>query len=138
MVEKSHSAGWIPEFYEPFRNIGQKIADWFAPASDASASGDSYEINIELPGVKPEDVEVTINDNSLKVTGHKHAEREESGRSYYFSERQYGAFQRTFRLPPDFDGENITASFADGVLQLSVGKQKELQPSEKKIKITSN
>ena len=135
MVEKSHSAGWMPDVYEPFRNIGQKIADWFAPASDASAVEDSYEINIELPGVKAEDVDVTIKENNLIVRGHKHAERQESGRSYFFSEREFGAFQRTFRLPPDFDGDNIDASFEDGVLHLNVAKQKASKQQEQKIAI---
>ena len=135
MVEKSHVAGWLPNAYEPFREIGQKIADWFAPASDASAKEDSYEINVELPGVKAEDVDISINDNSLMVMGYKHSEREEKGRSYFFSERQFGAFQRTFRLPPDFDEDGIEASFDDGVLHLSVGKQKMIEPKDKRIKI---
>ena len=135
MVEKSHTSGWLPNIYEPFREVGQKIADWFAPASDASAKDDCYEINVELPGVKAEDVDITIKDNSLIVMGHKHSEREEKGRSYFFSERQFGAFQRTFRLPPDFDEDNINASFDDGVLHLSVGKQKMIEPKDKKIEI---
>ena len=122
MVEKTHTAGWWPSLYEPLRNIGQSVADWFAPRSDASALEDSYEINVELPGVKPEDVDVSVHDNSLVVRGEKQSEHRESGRSYFFSEREYGAFQRTFRLPPDADAENIDASFADGVLNLKVGK----------------
>jgi HSP20 family protein len=135
MVEKSHSAGWLPNAYEPFREIGQRIADWFAPPSDASTKEDCYEINVELPGVKSEDVDITIQDNSLIVSGQKHSEREESGRSYFFSERQFGAFQRTFRLPPDFDEDNINASYDDGVLHLSVGKQKMIAQKNKKIEI---
>ncbi len=59
MVEKSHTAGSLPSLYEPLKNIGQKIADWFAPASEASASQDAYEIVLELPGVKDEDIDVS-------------------------------------------------------------------------------
>ena len=55
--------------YEPLRNMGQRVADWFAPRSDASALEDFYEINVELPGVKTEDVDVSIEDNSLVVRG---------------------------------------------------------------------
>lgn len=135
MVEKSHTSGWLPNIYEPFREVGEKIADWFAPASDASAKDDCYEINVELPGVKAEDVDITIKDNSLIVMGRKHSEREERGRSYFFSERQFGAFQRTFRLPPDFDEDNIDASFDDGVLHLNVGKQRVIEAKNKKIEI---
>ena len=105
MVEKSHTAGWWPDLYQPLRNIGQRVADWFAPRSDASALEDYYEINVELPGVKTEDVDVSVDDNSLTVRGEKRYEREEAGRTYFFSEREYGSFQRTFRLPPDADSE---------------------------------
>ena len=83
------------------------MADWFAPPSEASTLDDFYEINVELPGVKPDDVEVTLQNGSLTVHGEKHSEREEEGRSYFFSERTYGAFQRTFRLPSDADNDNI-------------------------------
>lgn len=138
MVEKSHTSGWLPNIYEPFREVSQKLADWFAPASDASANDDRYEINVELPGVKAEDVDITIKDNSLVVMGRKRSEREEKGRSYFFSERQFGAFQRTFRLPPDFDEDNISASFSDGVLHLAVGKQKAIEARDKKIEIKTN
>ena len=114
MVEKSHTAGWWPNLYEPLRTVGQKVADWVAPRSDASAMEDSYEINVELPGVKPDDVDVSVHDNSLVVRGEKKFEREETGKSYFFSEREYGSFQRTFRLPPDADSDHIDATFGDG------------------------
>jgi HSP20 family protein len=123
MVEKSHTAGWWPDLYQPLRNISQRVADWFAPRSDASALDDYYEINVELPGVKSEDVDVSIEDNSLVVRGEKRYEHEEVGRTYFFSEREYGSFQRTFRLPPDADSEKIDAEFSDGILRLKIAKQ---------------
>jgi len=123
MVEKSHTAGWWPDLYQPLRNMSQRVADWFAPRSDASALEDYYEINVELPGVKSEDVDVSIEDNSLVVRGEKRYEHEEVGRTYFFSEREYGSFQRTFRLPPDADSEKIDAEFSDGILRLKIAKQ---------------
>jgi len=86
MVEQNHTAGWWPNLYEPIRNIGQKVADWMAPKSDASTVEDYYEINVELPGVKAEDVDVSMHDNSLIVRGEKKSVHEEKGRTYYFSE----------------------------------------------------
>ena len=120
MVEKSHTAGWLPHLYEPLKNIGEKIADWFAPRSEASASENRYEIDVELPGVKPEDIDVAVRDDNLTVRGEKRFAREESGRTFFFSEREYGAFQRTFRLPPDADADAVDASFKDGVLSISI------------------
>jgi HSP20 family protein len=135
MVEKSHTAGWWPDLYQPLRNIGQRVADWFAPRSDASALEDYYEINVELPGVKTEDVDVSVEDNSLTVRGEKRYEREETGRTYFFSEREYGAFQRTFRLPPDADGEKIDAEFSDGILRLRVAKRTPLKTEGRRIEV---
>ncbi|MDH3886404.1 MAG: Hsp20/alpha crystallin family protein [Desulfobacterales bacterium] len=135
MVEKSHTAGWWPDLYQPLRNIGQRVADWFAPRSDASALEDYYEINVELPGVKTEDVDVSVDDNSLTVRGEKRYEREEAGRTYFFSEREYGSFQRTFRLPPDADSEKIDAEFSDGILRLSIAKRTTTQTSGRKVEV---
>jgi HSP20 family protein len=135
MVEKSHTAGWWPNLYEPLRSFGQRVADWIAPRSDASAMEDYYEINVELPGVKAEDVDVSVQDNSLVVRGEKRFEREETGRTYFFSEREFGAFQRSFRLPPDVDGENIDATFKDGVLCLKIAKKSASAAEGRKIEV---
>lgn len=135
MVEKSHTAGWWPNLYEPLRNVGQKLAEWFAPRSDASALDDYYEVNVELPGVKAEDVDVAIHDNNLVVRGEKRFERSETGRTYFFSEREYGAFQRSFRLPPDADGEKVDAEFKDGVLCLRIAKRASSEAAGKKIEV---
>ncbi|MEX3008020.1 Hsp20/alpha crystallin family protein [Hoeflea sp. TYP-13] len=135
MVEKSHTAGWMPNIYDPLRNLGQRVADWFAPRSDASAMEDCYEINIELPGVKAEDVDVAVDGNSLTVRGEKRSQREETGRTFFFSEREYGSFQRTFRLPPDADNAKIEADYSDGLLKLKIAKVKSAKPEERKISI---
>lgn len=130
MVEKSHTAGQMggqggglwPNLYEPLRGLGGKLADWFAPAADAAAGEGYYEINVELPGVASEDVDVALHENVLTVRGEKRFAKREEGRSYFFSERSYGAFERSFRLPSDADPEKITADFKDGVLTLLVAK----------------
>lgn len=143
MVEKSHTAaghdtGWWPGVYEPLRNAGRKIAEFFAPDADASATEDSYVITVELPGVAAENVDVTIRDHVLTLKGEKKFEREESGKTYFFSERRYGAFQRSFRLPPDVDEDEISADFKDGVLTLKAPKHVETAPQEKRVKVVQS
>jgi len=135
MVEKSHTAGWWPNLYEPLRGIGERIADWFAPRSEASALQDAYEICLELPGVKADDIDVSIEDGHLTVKGEKRFEREEKGRTYFFSEREYGAFQRSFRLPVDAQAEDVTADFTNGVLVLKVPKSGPAKERTKRIQI---
>ena len=135
MVEKSHTAGWWPQVYEPLRGLGEKIADWFAPRADAAATQDFYEINMELPGVSPDDIEVSHHDGSLTIKGEKRYRHEESGRSYFFSEREYGAFQRSFRLPADAQADNISADFKNGILMVKVPKAGPPPDRSKRIKI---
>ena len=135
MVEKSHTAGWLPQTFEPVRKLREKLADWFAPASDASTIEDCYEITLELPGVNVEDIDVAISGNALVVSGEKRAEREETGRSYFFSEREFGAFQRTFRLPPDADMNSIDAASGDGVLTIRIPKLTATPEAGRKVEV---
>ena len=122
MVERSHTANWWPSVYEPFRKVGERVADWFAPKSDAAVSKENYRVRVELPGVDVEDIDISVHDNTLVIQGEKRTEREETGESYFFSEREYGAFLRSFRLPADADASAVDADFKNGVLTVTVPK----------------
>lgn len=140
MVEKSHTAGddsasWYATGLRPFQNLKQRIADFFAPSADAATTGDFYEINVELPGVALQDIDIDVHDGILTVQGEKRAEREEKGKTYFFSERVFGSFQRSFRLPPKVDAEQIAASFRDGLLTIRVPKAAPPPDRTKKIEI---
>jgi HSP20 family protein len=126
MVERAHTAGWLPQAYAPLRRLGEKVAEWFAPKADAAMAEDCYEISLELPGVAPNDIDVMVQDGSLTIQGEKRFEHQETGRTYFFSEREYGAFQRSFRLPPDAAADRIDAAFKNGVLNVRIPK---LQPA---------
>ena len=135
MVEKAHTAGWLPDLYEPFRNLGRKVANWFAPKSEASVTTEYYQVVMELPGVEADNIEITARGSDLTVRGEKKFEHEESGKTYFFSEREYGAFQRTFRLPPDADHDAIQADFSNGVLTIKLPKQSAAKDTDRQIKI---
>ena len=126
MVEKSPAtslaSGFWPSFYEPFRSFGTKLAEWVAPASEASSDDKLYRISIELPGVTEADIDVTVDDGVVTVKGEKKTSREEKGETWYFSERQFGSFSRSFRLPADADEAKVDAVLKDGVLTLTVPK----------------
>lgn len=138
MVEKSHTAGqnvWWPSLTDPLRHAGERIADFFAPSTDASATDQNYEIDIELPGVPSENIDVSVHDGTLTVRGDKHSERTEEGRTFFFTERSYGAFQRSFRLPEDADVGKIIAENKDGVLKLRIAKTAPTDEKVHRIKI---
>ena len=137
MVERTQTGGWMPSLYEPIKKATQKIADWFAPRSDAAVTQEAYEISMELPGVAPGDVEIAVQDGMLIVSGEKRFEAEEVTKSYFFSEREYGAFQRTFRVPPDADQEAIDAEFKNGVLTIRIPKQRAQGGTPRRVAIRS-
>lgn len=135
MVEKSETGGFWPSLYDPFQRIGARMADWLTPASEASVQDDAYRIAIELPGVAEEDIDVSVHDGVVRVSGEKKTSHEEEGETWYFSERQFGSFSRSFRVPPDADQDAVEAELDDGVLTLVLPKRSEPEASAKSVKI---
>ena len=135
MVEKSHTAGFWPQLYEPLRNFGTRVADWLAPASDASSDESAYRITMELPGVEEKDIDLSVHDGVVSIKGEKSAAREEKGETWFFTERQYGSFSRSFRLPPDADGDKVEAHLKDGVLSVTIPKRDTAAPEGRKVAI---
>ncbi|OSQ52080.1 Hsp20/alpha crystallin family protein [Marivita geojedonensis] len=135
MVETNQTSGFWPSLYAPLRGVGSRIADWLSPASDASSDEDAYRISMELPGVSETDINVTAEAGTLVVSGEKSSEREDKGDTWYFSERQYGSFRRSFRLPADADDGGIVAHMKDGVLEISVPRKKPDTGSAKSIPV---
>jgi HSP20 family protein len=91
-----------------------------APAMEVHQSDDKLEITAELPGVKEEDVDLTVEDGVLTLRGEKKYERTDEERGY--SERSYGTFERRITLPSNIDEDKCTADFKDGVLTISMPK----------------
>ncbi len=135
MVEKTPATTFWPSFYEPFRNVGTRLSEWLAPAAEASSDGKSYRIAIELPGVEEKDIDVTVDEGMVTVKGEKKEEREEKGDTWYFSERQFGSFSRTFRLPADADQGKVGADLKDGVLTLTVARNAPEAAKTRKVPI---
>jgi HSP20 family protein len=137
MVEKTDHSGLWPSLYDPFRAMGTRLADWLNPATEASSGEEAYDIAMELPGVGEDDIELSVDDGVVTIRGEKKTSSEKKGDTWYFSERQYGAFRRSFRLPADADGSKASASMKDGVLHVKVPRlSPEAVDTEKKIKIT--
>jgi len=136
MVEKSQIGGLWPALFDPFRQFGTRIAEWVAPASEASSGDDAYRISMELPGVAEDDIELTAEGGVVTVKGEKKTEREEKGDTWYFSERQYGAFSRSFRLPADADEAGVKADLKDGVLTVIVPRKAPAGPESRRVPIS--
>lgn len=137
MVEKSHTSGFWPSIYDPLRQMSERMAEWLAPASEAAADDDSYRISIELPGVEEKDIHLSVENGMVMLKGEKRTENEEKGETWFFSERQYGSFSRSFRLPPDAEGDKVDAQIRDGVLTITIPKAKPDEAKSSKVEIRS-
>ena len=106
------------------------------PAVDVSEDDKAYKITAELPGLEEKNIDVSLSGDRLVIKGEKKQEKEEKEKNYYLSERSYGSFQRTFRLPEGIDQDKVGASFAQGVLTVTLPKSAApAQKPEKKIDI---
>ncbi len=100
----------------------------FTPRFEVKETKDAYVFRADLPGVKEEDVDVTVTGTRLTVSGKREAEERRQDDRYYAYERSYGSFTRAFTLPDGVDTEHVEASLDGGVLTVRVGKRPEDQP----------
>jgi HSP20 family protein len=107
----------------------------WAPALDISERKDAYLVTVELPGLKPEDLDITMEDGLLTIQGERQFTSESSEQQFHRVERRYGAFRRAITLPAHVLAEGIQASFEDGVLQILVPKAEEATPKRIQIRL---
>lgn len=103
---------------------------------DFKENKENYQVSADLPGMRKEDISVSIEEGSLIISGERKEEKEEKGEKVYRKERRYGKFQRVVDLPQNMDSKGIKAEFKDGVLTLTIPKlHKEEQEKKVEIKI---
>ena len=107
----------------------------FVPAVNTREASDAYYIEVDLPGVKKEDVDVSVDKNVLTISGKREVSNEIKEDDYYRVESAYGKFSRSFTLPENVDVEKIKASNENGVLEIVIPKQEVIKDSTKKIEI---
>lgn len=111
--------------------------NFLSPKLDIHEENKLYDIAVELPGVDPKDVAISLKDGTLSIKGEKKYKKEENKEGQRYVERSYGSFERTLRLPENIQEELIDASFRNGVLHIQVPKVETKVPEEKKIEIRS-
>lgn len=108
------------------------------PELDVHDDGKQFMIDVDLPGVAEKDVSVTLANGMLTIKGEKKSEREDKTDNYYMSERSYGVFERSLKLPDAVDEGKIEARFENGVLKVVAAKKPEALKAEKRIEIKKN
>ena len=110
----------------------------WVPAINILEREDSMVITADLPGLKAEDVDVTVEEGTLTIRGERKLEEVAEGETYHRVERLYGVFERTFTLPNSVDVEKIEARFSNGEMTLTLPKREESKPRSVKIKVENN
>jgi HSP20 family protein len=100
----------------------------FSPDFEVKDTKEAFVFKADMPGVKPNELDVKLEQNRLTVSGKRTAERSEKGESFYVCERSYGSFMRSFTLPDGVDADKTSADLRDGVLSIVIPKKPEAQP----------
>lgn len=111
-----------------------KMADWM-PSVDISETDKEFVIKAEIPGVKKEDVKVTIENGMLTIKGERKMEKEEKGKKFHRVERSYGSFVRSFRIPDGVDESKVKAEFKDGMMNVALPKSEKAKSKALEIPV---
>ncbi len=120
------------ELFAPVRRVGDEdvmVTSW-VPSADVKETDDALIVELELAGVKKDDIDVSLEQNVLKVTGERRHENEESKEGLHRVERFYGRFSRSFGLPRHVDPAKVKAVMKDGVLRLELPKTEAARPRQ--------
>jgi HSP20 family protein len=149
---RSSLVPWTGDALRPFESLRREVdtlfdrfwsagsgGNWnsvemFNPVANIAETENAYEVTLELPGMKPEDVTVELKDGQLWITGEKKEEHEQNDKRYHSYERRYGQFQRVMNLGTTVNEDQIDASFKDGILTVSVPKSEAAKPKRIEIK----
>lgn len=118
--------------WDPF--FAGRPASAFSPSFEVKETTDSFVVKADLPGVSESELDISLHNSILTVTGSRQAEERREGESYALYERQFGSFSRSFSLPEMADGERIDAKLENGVLTLTIGKKADAKPKKIAVK----
>jgi len=123
----------MEQFFGP-RHNWMMATDEFEPRINFLETDTDYEVSVELPGMKAEDVHVELEGGQLRISGEKKEDREETGKTFHRVERRFGEFRRVIPLTMAVDADKISAEFKDGILTVKVPKTEEAKAKKIEIK----
>ncbi len=127
--------GVVNQLLNQLDSLQEESISSFVPVVNTREGEFAYHVELDLPGIKKEDIEITTEDNILTISGERKYKDEVKEDEYYKVESVYGKFSRSFTLPEKIDVENIHAESNDGVLEVIIPKLKEEESKPKKIEI---
>lgn len=132
-----------PRLINEFDRLFEAPPLWQAPRNwglelDVTEKGDVYTVKASVPGLNPDDIEITLEDNTLTIQGKYVQEEENENERYHLRERRTGSFSRTVNFPVLVNAEAVEAQYEHGVLTLTVPKAEEVKPKRIGIKVNGN
>ena len=109
--------------------------DW-SPAVDVKETDNSFLLSADIPGLTKKDVKVSVANGKLTVSGERAFQTDQESDNYHYRERRFGTFDRSFNLPENVDEEKISASFKNGILNVTIPKHENILPKEREIKVS--
>lgn len=123
------------EFFGRVR-VPEKWEEWeWSPAIDVSETDEAVVVRADVPGLDPQDIEVSLSGNILTIKGEKKKEKEEKKENFYRVERFYGSFVRSIELPTEVEGDKVEATYKNGVLKIVLPKKAEAKGKTIKVKV---
>jgi len=113
--------------------LADRRAGLAMPVVDLAEAEDNFLVHAELPGLTDEDIELSVMDDVLTISGEKKAEEQTEEKNYYHVERRYGTFRRDIHLPAPVDADNVTANYTNGVLTVTLPKSEKSKAMAIKI-----
>ena len=139
VIEKAKELGHeleesLEKGFEKGKKVLSNVASHLPFANLAKKKSGDFHIEVDLPGVKKEDISVKIDDNILTITGVREMKKEVKRDDYYLLESAFGRFERSFSVPDGIDTEKISASYHDGRLVVDLEKEQRLKPKAIAVK----
>lgn len=122
----------VDEFFNESLSMGGRMG--FAPVVDVIEDDKQYSINVTLPGMKKEDININLEDRTLTISGERKQEKEDKNVKYHLVESRYGKFERSFTLPESAELDTLAAKYEDGMLRLTVNKSEKKLSKQIKVK----
>lgn len=123
------------DFHAPEGRTEPLAQGSFIPAVDVYDDAQKIVLKLDVPGIKQEDLDIRLENQTLTVKGERKFEKEEKEENFHRIERRYGSFVRSFTLPQTADAEKVSADYKDGVLLIQIAKKSEAQPKQIKVGI---
>ena len=126
----------IHSFFNTDWNFPVRDTRNWSPAVDVKETDNSFVLTADIPGLTKKDIKVNVANEKLSISGERSYETDQENDNYHYRERRFGTFDRSFNLPETVDEENISASFKNGILNVSLPKHENILPKEREIKVS--